>query len=102
MLLPYAYGAVCSPRTCGDARDRRSSRVEMGGRERRHAFLRFARARCDQDRAEQRAAPQHRTHAHIHSVTDDVIDAYIALKMQEVTKVRMSTHPLEFELYYSV
>ena len=34
--------------------------------------------------------------------TDDVIDAYIALKMQEVTKVRMSTHPLEFELYYSV
>jgi glutamine synthetase len=31
-----------------------------------------------------------------------VIDAYIALKMQEVTKVRMSTHPLEFELYYSV
>jgi glutamine synthetase len=34
--------------------------------------------------------------------TDDVIDAYISLKMQEVTKVRMSTHPLEFELYYSV
>ena len=34
--------------------------------------------------------------------TDDVIDAYIKLKMQEVTKVRMSTHPLEFELYYSV
>jgi len=34
--------------------------------------------------------------------TDDVIDAYIALKMQDVTKVRMSTHPLEFELYYSV
>jgi glutamine synthetase len=34
--------------------------------------------------------------------TDDTIDAYIALKMQEVTRVRMSTHPLEFELYYSV
>jgi len=34
--------------------------------------------------------------------TDDVLDAYISLKMQEVTKVRMSTHPLEFELYYSV
>jgi glutamine synthetase len=34
--------------------------------------------------------------------TDDVIDAYINLKMQEVTKVRMSTHPLEFQLYYSV
>jgi glutamine synthetase len=34
--------------------------------------------------------------------TDDVIDAYIALKMQEVTKLRMSTHPVELELYYSV
>ncbi|MFO7304601.1 MAG: glutamate--ammonia ligase [Gammaproteobacteria bacterium] len=34
--------------------------------------------------------------------TDEVIDAYINLKMQEVTKVRMHTHPLEFELYYSV
>ena len=26
--------------------------------------------------------------------TDDVIDAYIALKMQEVTRLRMSTHPV--------
>jgi glutamine synthetase len=34
--------------------------------------------------------------------TDDLIDAYIALKMQEVTKVRMATHPMEFELYYSL
>jgi glutamine synthetase len=34
--------------------------------------------------------------------SDDVIDAYIALKMQEVTKLRMSTHPVELELYYSV
>ncbi len=34
--------------------------------------------------------------------TDDVIDAYIKLKGEEVTKVRMSTHPLEYELYYSV
>ena len=34
--------------------------------------------------------------------TDDVIDAYIDLKMQEVTRLRMSTHPVEFELYYSV
>jgi glutamine synthetase len=34
--------------------------------------------------------------------TDDVIDAYIALKMTEVTRVRMATHPLEFEMYYSV
>ncbi|MEA3291298.1 MAG: glutamate--ammonia ligase [Pseudomonadota bacterium] len=34
--------------------------------------------------------------------SDDTIDAYIALKMEEVTLLRMSTHPIEFELYYSV
>jgi glutamine synthetase len=34
--------------------------------------------------------------------TDDVIDAYIDLKKQDVTRLRMSTHPLEFELYYSL
>jgi glutamine synthetase len=34
--------------------------------------------------------------------TDDVIDAYIALKMQEVTRYRMSTHPCEMDMYYSM
>ena len=34
--------------------------------------------------------------------TDDMIDAYIELKMQEVTKFRAATHPLEFQLYYSI
>ncbi|MEA3298971.1 MAG: glutamate--ammonia ligase [Pseudomonadota bacterium] len=34
--------------------------------------------------------------------SDDYIDAYIALKMEEVYKVEHTTHPLEFELYYSV
>jgi len=34
--------------------------------------------------------------------TDDVIDAYISLKMQEVTRLRMTTHPVEFDMYYSV
>ena len=33
--------------------------------------------------------------------TNDVIDAYIALKIQEVTRFRMATHPIEMELYYS-
>jgi glutamine synthetase len=33
--------------------------------------------------------------------TNDVLDAYIALKMQEVTRVRMTTHPVEFDMYYS-
>ena len=34
--------------------------------------------------------------------SDDVIDAYIALKMQDVTRLRMSTHPAELDMYYSV
>ncbi len=33
--------------------------------------------------------------------TDDTIDAYIELKMQEVTRFRMTPHPLEFDMYYS-
>ncbi|HXF78415.1 MAG TPA: type I glutamate--ammonia ligase [Usitatibacter sp.] len=33
--------------------------------------------------------------------TDDMIDAYIGLKMEEVTRFRMTTHPIEFEMYYS-
>jgi glutamine synthetase len=33
--------------------------------------------------------------------TDDVIDAYIGLKMDEVTRIRMTTHPVEFDMYYS-
>jgi glutamine synthetase len=34
--------------------------------------------------------------------SDEMIDAYIALKMADVTRVRMTTHPLEFDLYYSL
>ena len=34
--------------------------------------------------------------------TDGFIDAYIDLKMQEVTKFRMTTHPIEFDMYYSL
>ena len=33
---------------------------------------------------------------------DDVIDAYIELKLQEVEKLNMTTHPVEFDMYYSV
>jgi glutamine synthetase len=33
--------------------------------------------------------------------TNDVIDAYIGLKLQEITRFRMSTHPIELEMYYS-
>jgi glutamine synthetase len=32
----------------------------------------------------------------------DMIDAYIAIKRSESQRVNMTTHPLEFELYYSV
>jgi glutamine synthetase len=34
--------------------------------------------------------------------SDDFIDSYIALKSDDVQRVNMATHPLEFELYYSV
>ncbi len=33
--------------------------------------------------------------------SDDLIDGYIDLKMQEVTKFRAATHPLEYQLYYA-
>jgi glutamine synthetase len=32
---------------------------------------------------------------------DDMIDAYIELKMEEVTRLNMTTHPVEFDMYYS-
>lgn len=34
--------------------------------------------------------------------TNSMIDAYIDLKMEEVTRLRMATHPCEFDMYYSV
>ena len=34
--------------------------------------------------------------------SDDAIDAYIGLKMEELDEYRMTTHPVEFKLYYSV
>ena len=34
--------------------------------------------------------------------SNEMIDAYIELKMQEVTRFRMTTHPIEFDMYYSL
>jgi glutamine synthetase len=34
--------------------------------------------------------------------TDSMLDAYIELKMGEVTRLRMATHPIEFDMYYSL
>ena len=34
--------------------------------------------------------------------TDEMIDAYIDLKMQDVHRVEHTTHPVEFDMYYSV
>jgi glutamine synthetase len=34
--------------------------------------------------------------------TDDMIDGFIALKSEELTRLRMETHPAEFDMYYSV
>jgi glutamine synthetase len=34
--------------------------------------------------------------------SDSMIDAYIELKMQEVTRFRMAPHPVEYDMYYSL
>lgn len=34
--------------------------------------------------------------------SNDAIDAYIELKMEEVDRMRLATHPAEFDMYYSV
>ena len=34
--------------------------------------------------------------------SDDLLDAYIDLKMENVTRLRMTTHPVEFDMYYSL
>ena len=34
--------------------------------------------------------------------SDDFIDSYLGVKDGEVTRLLMTTHPLEFEMYYSV
>lgn len=34
--------------------------------------------------------------------TKEIIDSYIAVKREEVTRVNMTTHPVEFDLYYSL
>jgi glutamine synthetase len=34
--------------------------------------------------------------------SDDMISAYIDLKMEEITRLRMTTHPVEFDMYYSM
>ncbi len=33
--------------------------------------------------------------------TDDAIDAYLSLKHEEVTRLKLATHPVEFDMYYS-
>lgn len=34
--------------------------------------------------------------------TKEIIDAYIEVKREEVTRLNMTTHPVEFDLYYSL
>src|SRR5512137_886676 len=34
--------------------------------------------------------------------SNDFLDAYIDLKMEEVNRIRMTTHPVEFDMYYSL
>ena len=34
--------------------------------------------------------------------SDDMLDAYVELKLEEVERLNMTTHPVEFDMYYSV
>ncbi len=34
--------------------------------------------------------------------SDDMIDGYLELKTEEATRLRMTTHPVEFDMYYSL
>ena len=34
--------------------------------------------------------------------SDDFIDSFIDLKMEEVTRLRMTPHPIEYDMYYSL
>ncbi|MNU07860.1 3-hydroxylaminophenol mutase [compost metagenome] len=34
--------------------------------------------------------------------SDSMLDAYIELKMSEVTRFRQAVHPVEFDMYYSL
>ena len=35
-------------------------------------------------------------------MTDDMIDAYIELRMSENMRYEMTPHPVEYDMYYSV
>ena len=56
------------------------------------ASLRDALSALDQDRAFLKKG---------NVFSDDQIDAYIDLKMEEVTRFEMTPHPVEFSMYYS-
>jgi glutamine synthetase len=34
-------------------------------------------------------------------MSDDMVDAYIELKNEEITRLSTTTHPVEFDMYYS-
>ena len=34
--------------------------------------------------------------------SNDMLNAYIDLKMGDVNRLRMTTHPIEFDMYYSL
>ncbi|MCB1502922.1 MAG: glutamine synthetase, partial [Bauldia sp.] len=55
--------------------------------------LREALANLDKDRAFLKAGDV---------FGDDMIDAYIELKMEEVARFEMTPHPVEYDMYYSV
>jgi glutamine synthetase len=55
--------------------------------------LREALANLDKDRAFLKAGDV---------FSDDMIDSFIELKMEEVARFEMTPHPVEYDMYYSV
>ena len=46
--------------------------------------------------------PPNRPLEDIADLTDAMLDAYLELKEGELQRLRMTTHPIEFEMYYSL
>jgi glutamine synthetase len=57
------------------------------------ASLREALSNLDKDRAFLKAGDV---------FSDDMIDAYIELRMEEVIRFEQTPHPVEFDMYYSI
>ena len=109
--LPRSVGQpLPGVRRHADGRSRRHPEQDQSGRGDRQEPLRPAAGGAVQDpdgvRVLARSAHDPRRNREFlkkgNVMTDDMIDAYIELKMAEVARTDMTPHPVEFDMYYSV